>query len=74
VGRAGTRVEVIAQYREYLLAEGPDLLARLPPLRVRGLGCWCAPPGSELTADDEPFVCHGQVLAAFADALPEEGG
>lgn len=70
VGKDGTREEVVARYRDYLLTQRPDLLARLPELRGRTLGCWCAPPGGELRADDEPYVCHGQVLAALADASP----
>lgn len=66
IGRDGTREQVIASYREYLLAQ-PDLLAELPQLRGKRLGCWCAPLGG-LTASD-PLVCHGQILAALADAL-----
>jgi len=34
-------------------------LARLPDLRGRRLGCFCAPQ-----------ACHGDVLARLADALP----
>lgn len=37
-GRDGTRADVIARYRDYLLGR-PDLLALLPPLRGRRLGC-----------------------------------
>ncbi|AWN25240.1 MULTISPECIES: DUF4326 domain-containing protein [unclassified Streptomyces] len=55
-GRDGTRAEVLAKYRAYLL-ERPDLLALLPELRGRRLGCWCLP---------EP--CHAQVIAEIADA------
>ncbi|MGK5632576.1 DUF4326 domain-containing protein [Streptomyces sp. URMC 123] len=54
-GRDGTREEVIERYRAYLLGR-PDLLALLPALRGRRLGCWCVP---------EP--CHAQVIAALAD-------
>ena len=46
------------RYREYLLAR-PDLLALLPGLRGRRLGCWCVP---------EP--CHAQVIADLADHGP----
>jgi hypothetical protein len=35
-------------------------------LRGKTLACWCAPAGG-LTAAD-PLVCHGQILAAMADA------
>ncbi|KQC35063.1 hypothetical protein UK82_28645 [Frankia sp. ACN1ag] len=48
------RAEVIAAY-EHDLAGRPDLLARIPELRGRALGCWCA-----------PRACHGDVLARFA--------
>jgi hypothetical protein len=55
VGRDGTRAEVIAKYRAMLLGR-PDLLARLPELRGKVLGCWC-----------KPEACHGDVLAELAD-------
>ncbi len=55
IGRDGDRAEVIAKYREWI-AEQPELLAALPELRGKRLGCWCAP---------EP--CHGDVLADLAD-------
>jgi hypothetical protein len=48
------RAEVIAAYEQDLLAR-PDLLARIPELRGRALGCWCA-----------PRACHGDVLARLA--------
>lgn len=46
---------VISRYRKYLLSR-PDLLARLPELRGKRLGCYCA-----------PLSCHGDVLAELAD-------
>lgn len=55
-GPDGSRAGVVARYREYLLGR-PDLLALIPPLRGRRLGCWCAP---------EP--CHAAVIAELADA------
>ncbi|MFJ5533270.1 DUF4326 domain-containing protein [Streptomyces sp. NPDC093261] len=51
----GTRAEVMAKYREYLMAR-PDLLAQVPELRGRTLACWCAPE-----------LCHGDILAEVAD-------
>ncbi|MFJ9899273.1 DUF4326 domain-containing protein [Streptomyces sp. NPDC091280] len=54
--RDGTRAEVMAKYRAYLLAR-PDLLALVPELRGRTLACWCA-----------PLLCHAEVLADLADA------
>ena len=55
-GPDGSREEVLAKYREYLLGR-PDLLAMLPALRGRRLGCWCA-----------PLPCHAMVIAELADA------
>jgi len=54
IGRDGDRHEVIAKYREHLLAN-PVLMAALPELRGRILGCWC-----------KPLACHGDVLAELA--------
>lgn len=55
IGRNGTRLEVIARYEEWIGSQ-PDLLAALPELAGRTLGCWCA-----------PRACHGDVLARLAD-------
>ena len=61
-GRDGTRREIVARYRDYLLAR-PDLLALLPGLRGRRIGCWCA-----------PLACHADVIAELADAGFGNGG
>ena len=55
VGEDGCRTEVIAKYREYLLGRS-DLMALLPSLRGRVLGCWC-----------KPNNCHADVIAELAD-------
>ena len=55
--RDGTRAEVMARYRAYLL-ERPELLALVPALRGRALACWCAPE-----------LCHAEVLAELAETL-----
>lgn len=55
VGADGTRREVIEKYRAMVLSR-PDMLARLPELRGRVLGCWC-----------KPRPCHADVLAELAD-------
>ena len=60
VGRDGTRAQVIARYRAYLMTR-TDLLEKLPELRGRRLACWCA-----------PLACHGDVLAELADAAPPD--
>jgi hypothetical protein len=55
-GRDGTRDDVVAKYREYLLSR-PDLLALARELRGRRIGCWCA-----------PLPCHADVIAEVADS------
>lgn len=55
----GSREEAIAAYREWIVQQ-PELMARLPELKGKILGCWC-----------HPLACHGDVLAALADALPQ---
>ncbi|MEU3570540.1 DUF4326 domain-containing protein [Kitasatospora sp. NPDC036755] len=55
-----TREEMVVKYREHLLSH-PDLLALVPPLRGRRLGCWCA-----------PLPCHADVLADLADHPPRK--
>ncbi|WIY00180.1 DUF4326 domain-containing protein [Amycolatopsis mongoliensis] len=57
-GPDGSREEVVTKYREYLLSR-PDLLALLPGLRGKRLGCWCVPE-----------LCHAQVIAEIADHGP----
>lgn len=54
IGPDGTREEVIAAYRRYLL-EFPELLAALPELHGKVLACWC-----------KPEACHGDILAELA--------
>jgi uncharacterized protein DUF4326 len=49
-----SREEVIAKYRAWLLCQ-PELVAALPELKGKVLGCWCAPKS-----------CHGDVLAELA--------
>lgn len=62
VGRDGTRTEVIAKYETWL-ANQSELLAALPSLRGKTLGCWCAPK-----------PCHGDVLLRLTDALAARQG
>lgn len=54
-----SRPVVIAMFCEYL-RRSPELMAALPELKGKVLGCWCAPK-----------ACHGDVLADLANALPE---
>lgn len=60
IGRDGDRAEVIAKYRTWLMSQ-PDLLADLPELCGKVLGCWC-----------KPDACHGDVLAELADKVVHE--
>ena len=57
--KVNTREEAIAAYEEWILKQ-PELLAALPELRGKVLGCWC-----------RPRACHGDVLARLADGLPK---
>ena len=57
IGKDGTREEVIAKYKEYILAK-PELLARLPELKDKILGCYC-----------KPKPCHGDVLIELLKGL-----
>ena len=55
IGKDGTQNEVIAKYEAWLKTQ-PGLMAALPELKGKVLGCWCAPK-----------PCHGDVLARLAD-------
>jgi len=55
IGIDGTREEVVAKYREWIM-EQPDLLNSLPELKGKNLVCWCA-----------PLACHGDVLLELAN-------
>ena len=50
IGRDGTREHVIEMY-EIHLRHSPDLIAALPELAGKRLGCHC-----------KPLPCHGDVL------------
>ena len=53
-----SREDAIAAYRTWILQQ-PDLLAALPELKGKRLGCWC-----------KPQACHGDVLAELAETSP----
>lgn len=55
IGRDGSREDVIAKYREYVLGN-KALMAALHELRGKDLVCWCA-----------PCACHGDVLLELAN-------
>jgi hypothetical protein len=54
--RVRTRWEAIYAYSQWILTQ-PELMARLPELKGRTLGCFC-----------KPRSCHGDVLARLADS------
>ena len=54
-GKDGTREEVVARYEEWVQSQ-PHLVARLPELKGKNLGCWCAPKR-----------CHADVLLRLAN-------
>jgi Domain of unknown function (DUF4326) len=58
--RDGTREQVIAKYERWLLRQ-PELMAALPELRGKVLGCWCAP---------KPCHADGLLRLANEDAPP----
>lgn len=60
VGWDGDRAEVIRKYRAWVVGQS-ELMAALPELRGKVLGCWCA-----------PAACHGDVLADLVEALDDE--
>lgn len=57
IGNDGTREEVVKKYSAWL-AEKPDLIACLPELVGRRLGCWCA-----------KSACHGDILVHLIEEL-----
>lgn len=50
-----TREEAIAAYREWVQTQ-PHILAEIPKLKGKRLGCYCY-----------PLACHGEILAELAD-------
>ena len=57
VGRHGTREDVLEKYKKYITSN-PELMARLPELRGKTLGCWC-----------KPEKCHGDILLELLAGL-----
>lgn len=57
IGKDGTRGEVIAQFREYLMARPALVALAKRQLRGKDLICCCA-----------PLPCHGDVLLEVANS------
>lgn len=55
IGRDGTREEVVAKYREWIVTQ-EDLLKDIGELHNKVLGCWCSPES-----------CHGDVLLELVE-------
>jgi hypothetical protein len=55
IGKDGSREEVIAKYREYLMKDS-FLLSRIKELKGKVLGCYCS-----------PLPCHAEILAEIAN-------
>ena len=71
IGKDGTREECIELFRQYLTAS-PTLMATLPELRDKVLGCWCKATGNhwaEGAFTHEGRACHGDVLAELVNAM-----
>ena len=60
VGWDGDLEEVVDKYRDWIQSQ-PDLMAKLPALRGKILGCYCAPRS-----------CHGDVLVELASQSSQE--
>lgn len=56
--RVASREEAIAEYRKWVQQQ-PELMAALPELRGKTLGCWC-----------KPLSCHGDILSELANESP----
>jgi hypothetical protein len=58
-GVKGSRETVIRMYREWIVTK-PHLMAALPELRGKVLGCHCA-----------PLACHGDVLVELSNVCAD---
>jgi hypothetical protein len=54
--KTGSRKEAVEKFEQYLITN-KDLMKDLPSLKGKVLGCWC-----------KPQLCHGDILAKYADA------
>lgn len=60
--RIADPARILERYEKYVRSR-PDLMAALPELRGKVLGCWCA-----------PHRCHGDVLVKLVDELDAAEG
>jgi len=59
----GERAEVVGKFAKFYLPYKDGLLARIPTLRGKVLGCWC-----------HPEECHGHIIAEIVNAEAEGKG
>lgn len=53
--KVASREEAILQYEKWIRSQ-PELMAKIPELKNKILGCWCF-----------PLRCHGEVLLKLID-------
>ena len=53
--KTDSRKEAVEKFEQYLI-NNKDLMKDLPSLKGKVLGCWC-----------KPQLCHGDILAKYAD-------
>ncbi len=58
----GTRGEAIQKFEKYLLSN-EELMASLPELEGKTLGCWCTNSGDWNPGDK--LKCHGQIIQKY---------
>ena len=52
-----TREDSIRMYRDYITSN-PKMMAFLPELKGKRLGCWC-----------KPLACHGDILIELVESI-----
>jgi len=67
IGKDGTREEVVAMYRKYLMEVLADeeVKAHLEELRGKDLVCWCHSWNGE---GENPRYCHADILLELVNA------
>jgi len=59
----GDRAHVVAKFSKFYLPNKDQLLARIPTLRGKVLGCWC-----------HPEECHGHIIAEIVNRQADGDG
>lgn len=62
--KVATREQAVYSYAKWLMAQA-DLLAEVPTLKGKILGCWCDRHRGDF--NPEWHLCHGHVLAWLAN-------